>query len=677
MSASPPSRKELNKDAQRAIESARTIASLIATNDAFRQLGSEVILLTRDIFADAASAAADTAKQASDSARPSEKERKEGVDFGEVQKKGKQASKGLQSGKLQGEVKENIWDEVERVKEYLDEKLPEGEEARDRVIQRLQEVITQAQQNPEYRRAMTAIVNLFKKYAHKAQEAAEDSAQESDVSDEVEQAGRDLKAFVEKVSGKPLDDAISAARKAAEDVKNDDKLSAYFNDLDAFVDRLLYQPGYVASQAAYRKANSLYDDGQSLIAGNPTWKKDAAELQTQLEGVVNGIINDKATNRLVDSIDSLGNTLLTAGQIGFNSLKVEGRGLYRDFADVILPRLIGLVKEIPVPRVEFKSEDVDLVIDDFNLQSASFIPDHIRLVQHNDLRFTQGYATYASEYDATFRLRVDGLHFEANNIAFWLSKKTGFMPFEDAGLLALKFGPKGISFDVTLENADEDDRETFFTVKDVEINMSGFDFSIYKNQHWFASWFATPVIRALVKRNLAHALEGQIAEYLRTADFQLFAVQQRAIAAANAKPTAKNFVTAVVSDSIFPRQRHGPVKAEGKGIVKYGRHGEYLLHIGVDEEVSLFVAVLADPQLFPNKPPAPLRNSQRQKLKAKAEQAQAAAHRAVGSADQFKKTGQSAADKGKSEANELSARAKEQKRREDKTEGWRSDAFDI
>jgi hypothetical protein len=37
--------------------------------------------------------------------------------------------------------------------------------------------------------------------------------------------------------------------------------------------------------------------------------------------------------------------------------------------------------------------DVDLVIDDLTLESASFIPDSIKFVAHNDFEFVQGYAT--------------------------------------------------------------------------------------------------------------------------------------------------------------------------------------------------------------------------------------------------------------------------------------------
>ena len=107
----------------------------------------------------------------------------------------------------------------------------------------------------------------------------------------------------------------------------------------------------------------MYDDGQSLIAENDTWKADAAELQKQIEAVVNGVGKDEATNRLVDSVETLGDALAGAGkagmydlQSGLASLSVDGTGLYRDIVDVVIPRIIGLIKEIPVPRIEYKSQ---------------------------------------------------------------------------------------------------------------------------------------------------------------------------------------------------------------------------------------------------------------------------------------------------------------------------------
>lgn len=137
---SGPSKKELSRDAQRAISSFRTIASLMVTNDNFRQLASDTILLTRDILADTAAEAADRANKVADKSRPSEEERKKGVDFDGLGKKGKQTAKHVASGKTKAEAKESLWDEVEGVREYLDEKLPDADEAKDQVIQRLQKV---------------------------------------------------------------------------------------------------------------------------------------------------------------------------------------------------------------------------------------------------------------------------------------------------------------------------------------------------------------------------------------------------------------------------------------------------------------------------------------------------------------------------------------------------------
>ena len=86
------------------------------------------------------------------------------------------------------------------------------------------------------------------------------------------------------------------------------------------------------------------------------------------------------------------------------------------------------------------------------------------------------------------------------------------------------------------------------------------------------------------------------------------------------------------------------------------------------------VSVGADPQLFPDQPPARVSNKQRQRAKALAG---ANTKQARGAADQFKNKAQNAKEQGKQEANELDAKRKEQQRRESKSEGWRSEAFDV
>lgn len=63
--SSKASTSEMVKDSAAAVDSFRTIASLMVTSPAFRQLGSDVILLSRDILADSAEVVADQASAVS------------------------------------------------------------------------------------------------------------------------------------------------------------------------------------------------------------------------------------------------------------------------------------------------------------------------------------------------------------------------------------------------------------------------------------------------------------------------------------------------------------------------------------------------------------------------------------------------------------------------------------
>ena len=80
------------------------------------------------------------------------------------------------------------------------------------------QVIQNAQQSPDYRRALTSIANMFKNYAHQITDTAKDAANSVSVSDEdekLQQAAQDLKKFVERLANKSLDDVTAAGQKVS------------------------------------------------------------------------------------------------------------------------------------------------------------------------------------------------------------------------------------------------------------------------------------------------------------------------------------------------------------------------------------------------------------------------------------------------------------------------------
>jgi hypothetical protein len=70
-------------------------------------------------------------------------------------------------------------------------------------------------------------MSIVKKYASKAQEALDETVEKSEVSDEdekVQQAGRDLKQFVENLAGKSMDPIIETSQKVSRFVREEARL---------------------------------------------------------------------------------------------------------------------------------------------------------------------------------------------------------------------------------------------------------------------------------------------------------------------------------------------------------------------------------------------------------------------------------------------------------------------
>ena len=134
---------------------------------------------------------------------------------------------------------------VSAVLQYLDEKLPAADEAKDALISRMREMVNHAQKTPEYKESMNTLIHIAKKYMAKAQEAAEEVKENTDASideDRVTQAGKDLKTFAERLAGKSLDPVVEAGQKAADDIRGDPKLKGYFEAIEQFMDRCMNDP---------------------------------------------------------------------------------------------------------------------------------------------------------------------------------------------------------------------------------------------------------------------------------------------------------------------------------------------------------------------------------------------------------------------------------------------------
>jgi hypothetical protein len=150
--------------------------------------------------------------------------------------------------------------------------------------------------------------------------------------------------------GKSLDPLFEKSDKLFQTIKDDPRISSLFEDLDEFVDRLLFEEDYVTTSKASRRAQDLYDRAQKLVKEDSAWKATAQEFVDELRDYLKAIENDKTTRRLGDAFEKLGEDIARLGKTGFGALKSEADNIWKDVFNVILPRLIDSIKDIPLPR---------------------------------------------------------------------------------------------------------------------------------------------------------------------------------------------------------------------------------------------------------------------------------------------------------------------------------------
>ena len=76
---------------------------------------------------------------------------------------------------------------------------------------------------------------------------------------------------------------------------------------------------------------------------------------------------------------------------------------------------------------------------------------------------------------------------------------------EDSGLLDIYLGSEhpdadnGLDITLVLENADEQDRESFFKLKRVDVEIDGFEIGIRESAHPIRNWLARGAVRSFME----------------------------------------------------------------------------------------------------------------------------------------------------------------------------------
>jgi hypothetical protein len=163
---------------------------------------------------------------------------------------------------------------------------------------------------------------------------------------------------------------------------------------------------------------------------------------------------------------------------------------------------------------------VEFVIDNLTITSLSFVPDNLIITNHSEFSATRiGKTNGDVNIDASTRVRFDGLRFGAKDVSFWVRRPGAILLSEERGLLDFSLSGSGLSGDVSLALADEEDRESYFKVIDSKVSLKNLNIKVHDNYHYILSALFTPLLKAAIKLSLQSVLSAKIKETFEFLDW--------------------------------------------------------------------------------------------------------------------------------------------------------------
>lgn len=199
--------------------------------------------------------------------------------------------------------------------------------------------------------------------------------------------------------------------------------------------------------------------------------------------------------------------------------------LWSDIRKVILPTVISQVGYIPIPRIEYTDDSLDLVIENLTLSGKNLLPNIIEMSARNYFRFSP-YSIINDHAEHEFELTFSQIQADIRDVAFYFRKKTGLPKLRDSGLADFILGGEGVNVNVKLVSSSKD-HTSVFKVKSVHAKVASLKFSIRDSKHDLLYKTLKPLATGLVKKQIQKAIEDGVRTGLEYVDGQLVGVRDR------------------------------------------------------------------------------------------------------------------------------------------------------
>jgi hypothetical protein len=372
--------------------------------------------------------------------------------------------------------------------------------------------------------AITTLLNLAETYAGHANTIGQQTTgtvKGAHKDDSLTRAETDLKTLIERfANGTSTNDLFDAINNIYRDADQDPELKSWFKQIDVYIRKCLKQQGYIMEDRATDEWNELYDRGNFLLRDR--YRNHTDRIVDETKFLADQFERDPQNKRFGDSVQKLFSDLGN-DENGKPTFKPH---LVKDLTEVIIPAIFENIRYVPIPRIEYSDPTIDAVIENLVIESDNLMPNILEVA--NDNYFRWGRKKVANKNHNSISLSISGVQMDLRDVSYYVKRKEGFPSITDLGVADVFLGGSGLSFKIKLSTAEKSDRQNFFKVDKVDVDVKNFNIKLKQSKHKLLFGLFKPVMLKVIRPALQKALEKTIKEQVHQFDTFTYQIKQEA-----------------------------------------------------------------------------------------------------------------------------------------------------
>ena len=132
--------------------------------------------------------------------------------------------------------------------------------------------------------------------------------------------------------------------------------------------------------------------------------------------------------------------------------------------------------------------------------------------QNIDNYFRWGRKKVANKNQNSIMLSFSGIQMDLRDVSYYVKRKQGFPSLTDTGIADIFLGGSGFSFKIKLSTADSKDKQKFFKIDKVDVDVKNFTVKFQKSKHKILFSLVKPVMLKVMRPALQKVMEKVIKE---------------------------------------------------------------------------------------------------------------------------------------------------------------------